>query len=62
MARGELARKGHILSTEGMMDYAKTSTAKQFLIGTETGILSRMKKENPSKEFIPIKEDACVNI
>jgi quinolinate synthase len=58
MARGELARKGHILSTEGMMDYAKTSTAKQFLIGTETGILSRMKKENPSKEFIPIKEDA----
>lgn len=58
MARGELARKGHILSTEGMMDYTKTSTAKQFLIGTETGILSRMKKENPSKEFIPIKEDA----
>jgi quinolinate synthase len=58
MARGELARKGHILSTEGMMDYAKKSTTKQFVIATETGILSRMKKENPNKEFVPIKEDA----
>jgi quinolinate synthase len=58
MARGDLARKGHILSTEGMMDYAKTSPTKQFVIATETGILSRMKKENPNKEFVPIKEDA----
>jgi len=58
MARGDLARKGHILSTEGMMDYAKTSSTKQFVIATETGILSRMKKENPNKEFVPIKEYA----
>lgn len=54
----QLLKKAHILSTEGMMKHAKTSDAKQFLVATETGILHRMKKENESKEFIPIKEDA----
>jgi quinolinate synthase len=28
------------------------------VIATETGIIHRMKKENPTKQFIPIKEDA----
>jgi quinolinate synthase len=58
MSRGDLAKKGHVLSTEGMMNHARTSDAKQFVIATETGIIHRMKKENPNKEFIPIKEDA----
>jgi quinolinate synthase len=58
MSRGDLAKNGHILSTEGMMNHARTSNAKQFVIATETGIIHRMKKENPNKEFIPIKEDA----
>jgi quinolinate synthase len=58
MATGELTKRGHILSTEGMMNHAKTSDAKQFVIATETGIIHRMKKENPNKEFIPLKEDA----
>ncbi|MFL6330571.1 MAG: quinolinate synthase NadA [Nitrososphaeraceae archaeon] len=58
MSRGDLAKNGHILSTEGMMNHARTSDAKQFVIATETGIIHRMKKENPNKEFIPIKEDA----
>jgi quinolinate synthase len=58
ISRGDLARSGHILSTEGMMNHAKTSNAKQFVIATETGIIHRMKKENPTKQFIPIKEDA----
>jgi quinolinate synthase len=58
MSRGDLAKNGHILSTEGMMNYARTSDAKQFVIATETGIIHRMKKENPNKQFIPIKEDA----
>ena len=58
MSRGDLARSGHILSTEGMMNHARTSSAKQFVIATETGIIHRMKKENPNKQFIPIKEDA----
>lgn len=58
MAKGDLAKTGHVLSTEGMMKHAKTSEAKQFVVATETGILYRMKKENPDKEFIPVKEDA----
>lgn len=58
MAKGDLAKTGHVLSTEGMMKHARTSDTKQFVIATETGILYRMKKENPDKEFIPVKEDA----
>lgn len=58
MARGDLAKGGHILSTEGMMKHARASEAKQFVVATETGILYRMSKENPDKEFIPIKTDA----
>src|SRR5919205_225856 len=52
-ATGELVKKGHILSTEGMMKHAK-----KFVVATETGILYRMKKENPDKIFLPIKQDA----
>jgi quinolinate synthase len=58
MSKGDLAKTGHILSTEGMMKHAKASNAKQFVLATETGILYRMQKENPDKEFIPIKADA----
>jgi quinolinate synthase len=58
MSMGDLAKTGHILSTEGMMKHARTSNAKQFVVATETGILYRMKKENPEKDFIPIKRDA----
>ena len=58
MSKGELAKSGHILSTEGMMKHAKASDARQFVVATETGILYRMQKENPGKEFIPIKQDA----
>ncbi len=41
-----------VLSTSGMIDFAKKSSAKSFLIGTEEGILYRLKKENPEKEFL----------
>jgi quinolinate synthase len=58
MSRGELAMTGHILSTEGMMKFAKSSQASRFVVATETGILNRMSKENPGKEFIPVKRDA----
>jgi quinolinate synthase len=58
MSKGDLEKTGHILSTEGMMKHARTSSAGQFVVATETGILYRMKKENPEKEFIPIKRDA----
>ena len=47
-----------IVSTEQMMQRARESTARQFVIATETGVLHRMRKENPGKEFIPASEDA----
>jgi quinolinate synthase len=40
-----------VLSTSGMIKFAKNSSAKSFLIGTEEGIIYRLKKENPDKEF-----------
>lgn len=58
ISTGELQKSAHILSTEGMMKHARTSPAKQFVVATETGILYRMGKENPHKQFIPIKKDA----
>ncbi|MBL7158159.1 MAG: quinolinate synthase NadA [Candidatus Omnitrophica bacterium] len=39
------------LSTEGMMKFAKKTSAKEMIIGTEPGIVYRLKKENPGKEF-----------
>jgi quinolinate synthase len=58
ISSGQLQKKAHILSTEGMMKHARASGSRQFLIATETGILHRMQKQNISKEFIPIKKDA----
>lgn len=40
-----------VLSTQGMVDFVGESDNKRFLIGTEEGILYRLKKENPGKEF-----------
>jgi len=40
-----------VLSTSGMISFAKKSDKKRFLIGTEGGLIYRLKKENPAKEF-----------
>ena len=58
VSKGDINRDCKILSTEGMMKEASTSKNDQFLIATEVGILPRMREENPSKEFIPVKKDA----
>ena len=47
-----------ILSTGGMVKRALESDSDKFIIGTETGLLYRLRKENPGKEFVPVKEDA----
>jgi quinolinate synthase len=44
----------HVASTTGILKYANSSNAKEFVIGTELGILHRMKKENPGKTFMPV--------
>jgi len=41
-----------------MMRHVRESNANQFVVATETGILHRMKRENPDKAFIPVKEEA----
>ncbi len=40
-----------VLSTSGMYAYCGRSSAKEFLVGTEMGILYRLRKENPGKKF-----------
>jgi len=47
-----------ILSTEGMMNHVSKSNSQQFVVATETGILYRMKQQNPEKTFIPASENA----
>ncbi len=42
-----------ILSTSGMLDYVRRSPALEFIVVTEQGLLQRMKRENPGKNFIP---------
>src|SRR2546422_1832395 len=41
-----------ICSTEKMVSYCKSSPAQQFIIATESGVIHRMQKQCPDKEFI----------
>ena len=43
------------LSTGGMLKFVRGSEQKEFIIGTECGILHRMRKENPGKSFYPLE-------
>ena len=47
-----------VLSTEGMVRYAKEDAGKEYIVATETGILSRMEKQNPEKTFYPANAKA----
>ena len=47
----------HQLSTGGMCQFARESNAKEFIVGTEVGILHRLRKENPGKIFHPVSEE-----
>lgn len=46
------------LSTGGMCAYALKSSAPEIIVGTEIGILHRLRKENPGKKFWPVEEGA----
>jgi len=51
------------LSTGGMSRFARESAATEFLVGTETGILHRLRKENPDKRFHPVTDRlVCPNM
>ncbi len=45
------------LSTGGMLKLVRENPATEFVVGTEIGILHRMKKENPGKRFYPLENN-----
>jgi quinolinate synthase len=52
-----------VTSTEGMCKYVKNTAETEFIIGTEIGIIYRMQKENPGKNFYPASAKAvCPNM
>jgi quinolinate synthase len=58
-----IAIADEVLGTGGMLRFIKESEAESFIIGTEIGIIYRMRKENPSKQFLPATEQAvCPNM
>jgi quinolinate synthase len=51
------------LSTSQMAKYAKENEATEFIVGTEVGLIYRLKQDNPNKEFYPASERAvCPNM
>lgn len=52
-----------VLSTGGMLTHVKKSPKKEFIIGTEVGMLHRLRKDNPDKKFYPASKYAvCPNM
>lgn len=53
----------YVGSTTGIMKYAKESQNKSFIIATEQGVIDRLKRDYPDKEFIPVKNNiVCPNM
>lgn len=50
-----VAEADYALSTGGILKFIRESSGRQFIIGTEEGILHRLKKENPGKKFFPLQ-------
>jgi len=58
-----IALAEEVLSTGGMCRYARRREVREMVVGTEMGIIHRLKKENPDKKFIPVSEQAiCPNM
>ncbi len=58
-AEGDVAAgRTHIVSTEQMMQRARTSTSSRFVVATETGVLHRLRRENPAKQFHALVDSA----
>ena len=47
-----------VLSTGGMCRYAQQDSIREMIVGTELGIMHRLRKENPDKRFTPASEQA----
>jgi quinolinate synthase len=58
-----IALADEALSTSGILKFAQKTRAKEIIVGTEIGIIHRLKKENPGKTFIPASKKAvCPNM
>jgi quinolinate synthase len=53
-----IALADEVLSTGGIRRFARSTTATEVIVGTEIGMLHRLRKENPDKRFIPVSEQA----
>ncbi len=54
-----IALADEVLSTGGLCRYANRDDVKEVIVGTESGIIHRLRKENPGKKFIPVKHAIC---
>ena len=58
-----IALADEVASTSGMCRYAHRDDVREMVVGTEIGIIHRLRKENPGKRFIPVSEQAiCPNM
>jgi quinolinate synthase len=58
-----IALANEVLSTGGMVRFARQTETKAIIVGTEVGIIHRLRKENPDKKFISASEQAvCPNM
>lgn len=58
-----VAEADYVGSTTGIMNYAKESDAKEFIIGTESSIVSHLQLACPDKMFYPLSKDlVCHNM
>jgi quinolinate synthase len=58
-----IALADEVASTSGMCRYARRDDVKEMIVGTEVGLIHRLRKENPGKRFIPVSEQAiCPNM
>lgn len=58
-----VALADYVGSTTGIMDYAKRSDAKEFIIGTENSIVTHLQMSCPDKMFYPLSKDCiCHNM
>lgn len=52
-----------VLSTGGMVRYVRQNRAEEIILGTEIGMIHRLRKEAPEKRYIPATEQAvCPNM
>ncbi len=53
----------YIGSTAGMIKYVKECPSKEFIIGTELGIIYKLQRDNPDKKFyVPTDQFICANM